>query len=75
MRETTLTGLRNRAREFFDAVEQGETVRVYRKGRPVADVVPVAAAVPAWKNLPGKKLSLRGLSLSAEVVLDREDRR
>ncbi len=44
---TTLTELRNHAKAFFDAVEEGETVRVYRNGRPVADIVPVKAAMPA----------------------------
>jgi hypothetical protein len=36
MRETTFTELRNHAKTFFGAVEEGETVRVYRNGRPVA---------------------------------------
>lgn len=46
MRATTFTELRNHAKTFFDAVEEGETVRVYRNGRPVADIVPVKAATP-----------------------------
>ena len=52
MRETTFTELRNHAKTIFDAVEDGETVRVYRNGRPVADIVPVKAAMPAWKKPP-----------------------
>jgi len=75
MRETTFTELRNHAKSFFDAVEEGETVRVYRNGRPVADIVPVKTATPAWKKPPQTRLSLGSLSLSDEVVADRDKNR
>jgi prevent-host-death family protein len=75
MRETTFTELRNHAKDFFDAVENGETVRVYRNGRPVADIVPVKAEVPAWKKPPQIRLSLKGLSLGDEILADREEKR
>ncbi len=75
MRETTFTELRNHAKAFFDSVEGGETVRVYRNGRPVADIVPVKAEIPAWKKTPRTRLSLGGLSLSAEVLADRNETR
>lgn len=72
MRETTLTELRNHAKTFFDTVEEGgETVRVYRNGRPVADIVPVKVAPPAWKKPPQVLLSLGKLSLGDEVLADR----
>jgi prevent-host-death family protein len=72
MRHLTLTELRRHAKVYFDAVEAGETVRVYRKGRPVADIVPVGAAKPAWKKPPLTRLSLAGLSLGSEVLVDRD---
>jgi len=72
MRETTITELRNHAKNFFDAVEEGETVRVYRYGRPVADIVPVKTAIPAWKTSPLTRLSLDSLSLGDEVVAGRQ---
>lgn len=75
MRETTFTELRNHAKTYFDAVEEGETVRVYRNGRPVADIVPVGTATPAWKKPPLTRLSLAGLSLSDEILADRDDQR
>ena len=75
MRETTFTELRNHAKSFFDAVEEGETVRVYRNGRPVADIVPVKTATPAWKKPPQTRLYLGSLSLSDEVVADRDKSR
>lgn len=75
MRKTTVTGLRNHAKTFFDAVEGGETVRVYRNGRPVADIVPVKVAMPAWKKPPQTLLSLGNLSLGDEVLADRDEKR
>ncbi len=72
--ETTFTELRNHAKTFFDAVEEGEIVRVYRNGRPVADIVPVKAAMPAWKKSPLTRLSLGNLSLSDEVLADRDEK-
>jgi prevent-host-death family protein len=75
MRETTFTELRNHAKTFFDAVEEGETVRVYRNGRPVADIVPVKSATPAWKKPPQIRLSLGTLSLSDEILADRDEKR
>jgi len=75
MRETTFTELRNHAKTFFDAVEEGETVRVYRNGRPVADIVPVKTAMPAWKKPPRTRLSLGSLSLGDEVLADRNEGR
>jgi len=75
MRETTFTELRNHAKTFFDAVEEGETVRVYRNGRPVADIVPVKAAIPTWKKPPQTRLSLGNLSLGDEVLADRDEKR
>jgi prevent-host-death family protein len=75
MRETTLTDFRSHAKSYFDQVEKGETVRVYRNGRPIADVVPVAAHTPAWRSPPEVRLSLAGLRLSHEILIDREDGR
>ncbi len=75
MRETTLTELRNHAKVFFDAVEDGETVRVYHNGRPIADIVPVKAAIPAWKQPPQARLSLGTLNLGDEVLADRDEKR
>lgn len=62
-------------RLFFDAVEEGETVRVYRTGRSVADIVPVKAVMPAWKKPPEARLSLGSLSLGDEILADRDEKR
>ena len=50
MRETTLTELSKNAKIFFDAVENGETIRVYRNGRPVADIVQRCMVEDRWGN-------------------------
>ena len=72
MHETTLTEFRKHAKRYFDKIEQGEVVSIYRNGRPIGDLVPVSAAVPVWKKSPKTRLSLKGLLLSAEIIADRE---
>ena len=72
MQETTFTELRKNAKWYFDAVETGQTVRVYRKGKPVADIVPVIHTSPSWKQEP-PRLTIKGLSLTQEILADRDD--
>jgi prevent-host-death family protein len=62
MQETTFTELRNHAKDYFDAVEGGETVRVFRNGKPIAEIVPVRSGVPSWK-MQGTPLTVKGRSL------------
>ena len=50
-----LSEFRAHVSEMLDRVERGETVRILRHGKPVAELVPVrqeiaAAEVPAWKR-------------------------
>ncbi|RYX96652.1 MAG: type II toxin-antitoxin system Phd/YefM family antitoxin [Comamonadaceae bacterium] len=49
-----LSEFRANASAMIDLVEQGETVRILRHGKPVAELVPVAAVpatrVPSWKR-------------------------
>ena len=71
MRETTFTELRTHAKSFFDAVEKGESVRVYRNGKPVAEIVPIRAGTPSWKNAT-TPLIVKGLALSSEILSDRK---
>ncbi len=64
MRETTFTELRNHAKGYFDAVERGDTVRVFRNGKPIAEIA-------SWKRQV-TPLTVRGLSLSREILSDRD---
>ena len=71
MREATFTELRKHAKDYFDAVEAGDTVRIFRNGKPIAEIVPVRSGVPSWKR-QATPLTVKGLSLSREILSDRE---
>lgn len=70
MRETTFTELRMHAKAYFDAVEGGETVRVYRNGKPVAEIVPIRSSTASWKRAV-TPLTVKGLGLATEILNDR----
>ena len=77
MKLVTFTQFRQNAASILDSVERGETVRVTRHGRPIAEVVPVAEPSPvvSWKrpNL-GLEAKVEGASLSREVLRERRAR-
>lgn len=56
MQTLPLSEFRANASAMLDLVEKGETVRILRHGKPVADLVPVQAAEaeaarqPSWKR-------------------------
>ena len=72
MQETTFTELRNHAKNYFDAVEGGETVRVFRNGKPIAEIVPIRSGTPSWKRQT-TPLTIKGFSLSGAILSDREE--
>ena len=72
MQEATVTELRNHAKDYFDAVEGGDTVRVFRNGKPIAEIVPIRTGVPSWKR-QAAALTVKGLSLSREILNDRDE--
>ena len=47
MRQVAFTELRNNAKVYFDLVETGESVRILRNGKPIADIVPITADLPS----------------------------
>ena len=73
MKVVTFTEFRQNATTYFDVVEKGETVRVLRHGKPIAEVVPasVEEGIASWKQ-PGLKLSIKGISLSREILRERK---
>ncbi|HUT34422.1 MAG TPA: type II toxin-antitoxin system prevent-host-death family antitoxin [Planctomycetota bacterium] len=71
----TFTDLRNHAKKYFDAVQEGETLEVYRHGKPIAVVSPARRpASDYWKRRVAP-LAIEGLSLSKEILADREEGR
>ena len=72
MRQATFTEVRNHAKLYFDAVESGESVRVLRNGKPIADIVPVMADLPSWKRRKAQPLLLDGVSVSRMILEERE---
>jgi prevent-host-death family protein len=73
MQVATVSDFRNRAKDYFDRVEKGETVQVYRNGKPVALISPFVfqgrlntpdpvAARAHWKKVGSEKgLKVPGL--------------
>jgi len=72
MKHATFTEVRNHAKQYFDIVEMGESVRVLRNGKPIADIVPVMADLPSWKRRRAQPLVLDGVSLSRMILDERE---
>ena len=72
MKQTTFTELRAHAKQYFDLVEAGETVRVLRNGKPIADILPVQPETPSWKRRKAQPLVLDGVSISRMILEERE---
>ncbi len=72
MQTINFTEFRRHAKTYFDEVERGETIRVIRHGRAIADLVPVGDAerVPSWQQ-PALRLRISGASLSQEILEER----
>ena len=71
MKQVTLTELRNHAKTYFDFAESGETIRVLRNGKPIADIVPVMADLPSWKRRKAQPLVIGGESVSRLILEER----
>lgn len=71
MLDATFTELRNRAKDYFDAVEAGDTVRIFRNGKPIAEIVPIRSGVSSWKKRT-VALTVKGMTLSREILSDRD---
>lgn len=71
MQDTTFTELRNQAKRYFDLVEAGETVRVLRNGKPIAEIHPIAEALPSWKRRPARPLAVSGEAISQLILAER----
>lgn len=72
MKQATFTEVRNHAKQYFDIVASGESVRVLRNGKPIADIVPIVAELPSWKRRKAQPLVLDGVSISRMILEGRE---
>jgi antitoxin (DNA-binding transcriptional repressor) of toxin-antitoxin stability system len=61
------------AKQYFDIVEAGESIRVLRNGKPIADIVPIVADLPSWKRRQARPMVIDGVSVSKMIQQDRED--
>ena len=57
----------------MDLVEQGETFRLLRHGKAIAEIVPAETreSTPAWQR-PGSRLVTSGAALAKAVLEERE---
>ena len=72
MKQATFTEVRNHAKQYFDIVAAGESVRVLRNGKPIADIIPVVADLPSWKRRKAQPLVLYSISVSRMISEERE---
>ena len=73
MKQATFTEVRNHAKQFFDIVEAGESVRVLRNGKPIADIVPIVNDLPSWKRRRAQPIILDGVSVTKMILEEREE--
>ena len=78
MQTMSLSEFRAHVSEMLDLVEKGETVRILRHGKAVAELVPVlqdhAEALPAWKKPVEPLHYLKPPSRSgAQLILDERE--
>jgi len=77
MHSIPLSEFRANASAMIDLVEQGETVRILRHGKPVAELVPPRAEesvkLPSWKKPFQPVLLPPGVSLSQAVLDERSE--
>ncbi|MGV7930239.1 MAG: type II toxin-antitoxin system Phd/YefM family antitoxin [Spirochaetota bacterium] len=72
MRTATFSEFRNNAREYFDRVEKGETIEIYRHGKPVALLSPVRNdGISRLRE--ARPLSIPGVSLSRALLAERDE--
>ena len=73
MQTTTFSELRRQAKKYLDAVEQGETVRITRRGRVIARIVPADTETkPSWKK-SALRLTIPGVELSKIILNERDE--
>ena len=65
------TEFRNRSKEYFEKIEEGESFVIVRKGRPVARIIPFVARSGGWKRAL-ERVKLRRPSKTTTEILSEE---
>ena len=73
MQSATFTQFRNNAKRYFDRVENGESIEIYRHGMPVAIIIPVKKRDRSRLST-SKPLKIPGVSLSQALLAEREEK-
>ncbi len=71
MIDASFTEFRNQAKHFFDLVEAGETVRVLRNGKPIAEIQPVQTDLPSWKRRKARPMAVDGVAIGKLILEER----
>jgi prevent-host-death family protein len=76
MISTSFTEFRKKAASFMDIAENGETVIITRRGRPIAEINPPSQSLsnPSWKR-PALRMKIKGIDLTQEILKDRATNR
>jgi antitoxin (DNA-binding transcriptional repressor) of toxin-antitoxin stability system len=76
MKSLSFTEFRKNASEVLTLVEKGETVRLLRHGKTIANIIPakVEKETLSWKR-PGLRLARPRASLSKAIVEERRKSR
>ena len=74
MKTATFTEFRQNAASYFNDVENGESIRIIRHGKPVAEIIPASkdSGSPSWKKAH-LKLTIKGASLTKEIMRERDE--
>ena len=72
MKTVTFSELRNNAKKYFDTVEQGETLEIFRHGKPVAILMP-AGHRGHTRTREVSPLRIPGVSLARAILKERTD--
>jgi prevent-host-death family protein len=70
MTVATFSEFRNNAKKYFDQVENGETVQIYRHGKPSATLIPAQKKGFRWKT--SNPLVIKNVSAS-KIIIDGRD--
>jgi len=73
MKTITFSEFRKNASGIMNLVEQGETIRVLRHGKAIAEIIPaeLRESTPAWQR-PGPRLVTTGAALAKAILEERQ---